>query len=132
MIPQDRDVVRYGYMRDDVRRRIRITVRQTLRPEDTVEIIDRQVRENAWVYPMLYDLRAIHADTPKAEVGALADYVREKVALHGARGPVAVVTRQIEMIAMARMYEAWVGFRVEVFWDIDEAERWLADPSRSR
>ena len=89
MTREDRSETRYSFIRDDVRRRIRIIVREPLQPVDTHALVDRQVSELAWRYGMLYDLRAVHAETPKAEVRALADYVGEQVAIYGARGPVA-------------------------------------------
>jgi hypothetical protein len=120
--------VQFDYVRDDGRRRIRIKAHQPLQGNDLIAIVDRQVREDAWAYGMLYDLRAVSGATPKGDLREVADHVLAYVTLHGARGAVALVTRTVDMIGTGQMYAflgARAGIKVEVFWDLAEAERWL-------
>jgi hypothetical protein len=119
---------RFEYVRDDARRRIRVTAHQPLRAEDFIAIVDRQVREHTWAYGILYDLRAVHEATSKADARSGADHLRNYVTVHGTRGAVALVTRTVDMVGTGQMYAflgAKIGFHVEVFWDLDAAERWL-------
>jgi hypothetical protein len=122
------DLPPFEYHRDDARRRIRITAREPLQGGDLTSIVDRQAREDTWTFAVLYDLRATHGATLRADAIAVAEHVRRYVDVHGARGPVALVTRRIDMVAAGQIYAldgAKRGFSVEVFWDLDEADRWL-------
>jgi hypothetical protein len=119
---------RFDYVRDDARRRIRVTAHQPLQGDDLIAIVDRQVHEDTWSYGFLYDLRAVQGTTPKADVRAVADHVLTHVQVQGPRGPVALVTRTVDTVATLQIYaflSAKTGVTVEVFWDLDEAERWL-------
>ena len=52
--------------------------------------------------------------------------VRELIAAHGPRGPVAVVVRESSPISSAQMDV--FGHKTEcidVFWDVDDAQQWL-------
>ena len=119
---------RFDYARDDAQRRIRITAREPLQAIDLIAIIARQAREETWTYGLLYDLRAIQAITSRVDASTVADYVRHQVMRYGSRGPVALVTRHIDVVGMGQIYAflgAKAGVSVEVFWDFDEAEKWL-------
>jgi hypothetical protein len=127
--------VGFDYVRDDGRRRIRITANQPLQGDDLIAIVERQVREDAWTYGILYDLRAVSGATPKGDVRAVADHVLALVTVHGPRGAVALVTRTIDMVGTGQMYAflgARAGIKVEVFWDLIEAERWLDEQQLPR
>jgi len=118
----------FNYVRDDARRRIRVTIHQWLPLEDLTAIIDRQAREGTWSYAMIYDARCLHGPAPTADTAKLVDYVLAHVARLGPRGPVAFVTRSADFVGVAHRYARVgekVGFEVEAFWDLDEAERWL-------
>jgi hypothetical protein len=68
-----------------------------------------------------------------ADVVAVADHVRDYTAAHGERGPVAMVTRNIEMLGAGQIYAfqgAKRGYSVELFWDVPEAEGWLDQQAR--
>jgi hypothetical protein len=126
----DEGVSRYIYGRDDNRRRLRITAIAPLRAEDLILIVDRQAAEGTWSYGLVYDVRAVEmtAPPPPEEARAIAQHVLEYTQVYGQRGSVALVTRQSNMIALGQMYAALgakIGFRVEVFWDLDDAEAWL-------
>jgi hypothetical protein len=120
---------RFEYVRDDQRRRIFVVAHEPLLSDDLLAIIDRQLRENTWAYGMLYDVRAIQQDTSKLETRALAEYVRAQVARYGPRGSLAIVTSVPATMAVGQTYGFYlganIGFRVEVFHDAAEAERWL-------
>jgi Mg-chelatase subunit ChlI len=122
----------YDYVRDDEKRRISVLVRTALPPEDFVRIIDRQAQEQTWSYAMLYDLRAVSAPLSKQDYDTLAAEVFRHVAVHGDRGPVAVVTTSADAIGAIQLY-AYVleraGVNLQVFWDLSEADRWLDDPA---
>jgi LmbE family N-acetylglucosaminyl deacetylase len=120
--------VRFDYARDDARRRIRVTAHQPLEADDLIAIVDRQVREQTWTYGVLYDLRALQVARLKGDLRKVADHVLAAVTAHGRRGSVALVARAAEIVGSGQMYAflgARIGFSVEVFWDLDEAEQWL-------
>lgn len=119
--------VRYEYLRDDAHRRVRVTLRVPLDPSDYVAIIDRQASEGAWTFGLLYDLRFVQEPTASADNDQISERVRTHMAVLGKRGPVAIVTREVAVIARSQSYAAHVtrGYDVEVFWDVDEAEDWL-------
>jgi hypothetical protein len=118
----------YSYNRDDARRRVTVVARDELTRDDFMAILDRQVSENTWSYAVLYDLRDMsHAVVP-ADVDAIAARVYRYLMVHGARGPVAVVTTAFEVIGATRSYALGAtraGVEVQLFWDVPEAERWL-------
>jgi hypothetical protein len=119
---------RFEYTRDDARRRIRVTARETFNRDDLVAIVDRQLQDDAWSYGMLYDMRSLSDAISRADAIAFAEYVRECGIKHGPRGPVALVTRSMKIVGAGQAYAFDVGkqgFVVEVFWDIDEATAWL-------
>jgi hypothetical protein len=120
----------YEYIRDDARRRIRINVRDALTGADIIALVDRQASEGTWSYGVLYDMRAVKGAPPSnVETRAVADHVWTRVARYGPRGPVAIVTRAVDMVAVGHMYGYLLGttvpFELETFRELDAAERWL-------
>jgi hypothetical protein len=118
----------FDYVRDDARRRIRVTTHHWLPLEDLTAIIDRQAGEGTWSYGMIYDLRCLRGPAPTGDAPKLVDYILAQITRLGPRGPVAFVTRSADLLGIAYRYarvSEKVGFEVEVFWDLDEAERWL-------
>jgi hypothetical protein len=121
-------LARFDYLRDDTQRRIRVTARESLQAADVMAVIDRQALEKAWAYGLLYDVRAVHIVAPRRDAGRVAQYVQSYVRVHGARGPVALVTRQTDILETGQLYAslgAKVGFEFKMFGDLAEAERWL-------
>jgi hypothetical protein len=115
------------YERDDLRRRITVTVKGDCDVDEIVATVDRQASESTWHYSRLYDTRGLHAAPTTAQIKALLGHVRERTRVQGPRGPVAVVTDHHAVYGMVRMYMS-LGENdgtVEVFRDIAEAERWL-------
>jgi hypothetical protein len=115
------------YERDDLRRRITVTLEGRFDVDEIVAAIDRQASERTWHHSRLYDARRLHEAPSSAQIRALLGHVRERTRMHGPRGPVAVVTDHLAVYGMVRMYMS-LGENdgtVEVFRDIAEADSWL-------
>jgi hypothetical protein len=118
----------FEYERDDAKRRIRVTARRALQPDEFRAIVDRQVQEQTWAYALLYDLRRMSEAVARSDADMLAAYVYRYLITHGSRGPVAVVTTSFGVLGAAQVYAtntSRAGVEVHVFWDVFEAERWL-------
>lgn len=123
----------FTYVRDDTRRRIRVTARGTLARADFIAIVDRQAVEHTWSYALVYDLRMMPAAGTRDDADAVAAHVFRYLIAEGPRGPVAAVTTSASMIAAAQVYAfiaARAGVEVQVFWDLDEADRWIDERQR--
>jgi hypothetical protein len=118
----------YQYARDDAARRIKITLTDPLTVVERIAAVEQQVADDAWRYGTLIDARhlAVYAPKPK-EMQAVVARVAEFVAEYGPRGPVAVVSNRAAVISAGQMYNHFGGKRnaVEVFWDLDEARKFL-------
>jgi len=118
----------YQYARDDTARRIRITLTDPLTLAERIAAVEQQVADHAWRYGTLVDARelAVYKPTP-TEMRAVVARVAEFVAEYGPRGPVAIVSNRPTVISAGQMYNHFGGKRnvVEVFWDLDEARRFL-------
>ena len=115
------------YERDDARRRIVVTMQGPYALPDFLAVIERQQVDHAWAYRALYDLRGMTGHPTSADL-------RQSMSLAAQadqpRGRVAVVTADPVMYRRACTYAA-LGrsmMTMEVFRDVDEAERWLDEP----
>ena len=118
----------FDYVRDDHRRRIRVTVRAQMTRRDWLAIIDRQASDGTWSYGLLYDFRQMMEPVPREDAEAAALRVRQHVLGKGPRGPLAVVAERPDVLSRSEGYgflHKRSGIRLEVFWDVEEAERWL-------
>jgi hypothetical protein len=72
-------------------------------------------------------MRSQSAAAGPGDIRAFSARVGELVATHGARGPIAVIARDASPIAGAELHLIYGGKResVEVFWDLDDGQRWL-------
>jgi hypothetical protein len=116
------------YARDDVHRRIVVTITGEAHTADVLGVIERQVADDAWQYGMLYDSREDTSAPSSADLRAVVDVVGRHIAQLGPRGPVAIVTSQPMNYGMARMYSTLgepVHINVEVFRELADAEAWL-------
>jgi hypothetical protein len=115
------------YVRDDVARRIKVTVIDPITVVDLIASVERQLAEDAWHYGLLVDMRAQAAAAGSGDIRTFSSRVGEMVAAHGPRGPIAVIARDAMPIAGAELHLMYGGKResVEVFWDLDEGQRWL-------
>jgi hypothetical protein len=115
------------YARDDVRRRIRITLTGPLTLADLIASVERQLAEGNWLDGLLVDARATFPAPPPSDMRLFASHVLKLIATHGPRGPIAVVARDGSAIASAQLYLFFGGKTesLEVFWDLDHAQQWL-------
>jgi hypothetical protein len=115
------------YARDDVRRRIRITLTGPLTLADLIASVERQLAEGNWLDGLLVDARATFPAPPPSDMRLFASHVLKLIATHGPRGPIAVVARDASAIASAQLYLFFGGKTesIEVFWDLDDALQWL-------
>lgn len=116
------------YLRDDPRRRIRVTASDPLTVVEGLALVDRQVADGAWTYGMLYDATLLSDPLSMKDVTSILAHIRTLVEMHGRRGPIAIVSRAARVVGKSQAYAnlgAQTGLDIEVFWDTDEAERWL-------
>jgi hypothetical protein len=116
------------YVRDDAKRRITLTVSDPLTVEERITAVEHQLADGAWGYGLIIDARSMASFTPKlTEMQAAASRLAELVAVHGPRGPVALVSRQSSVIGASAMHNS-LGVKtpgVQVFWDMDDAQKFL-------
>ncbi len=112
------------YARDDAHKICRLTLTEPLALNDVTVALDRQVEDGAWDYATIVDARrAVLALAPSQN---LFEHVDELAAIHGAPGPVALVTRDgVGPTHLFSVKSTTAGRAFQVFWDIDEAEHWL-------
>lgn len=112
---------------DHAKRQIRLRSIAPLEAEDLKAALDRQLREGWWSYGTLADTRETHLAS--AAAGGLFRHLEAIVKQHGPCGPVAIVTRAPGGIASTQIFSfrsSEIGVRIEVFWDMPEAEAWLS------
>ena len=116
------------YERDDERQRIAVTSIGDVSLDETLALIDRQAREGAWSYSLLYDARASERIPTPADLQRLVLHVGNLTMKYGPRGRVAFVVVHRSHQKMAHHYErmaALTAADVRVFATIEEAELWL-------
>jgi hypothetical protein len=116
------------YERDDERRRIVIMTTGHVTGEEVRSTLDRQAKEGAWSYSVLYDARAGRNIPTIDDVRRLVLHVGELTCRYGPRGSVALVSSDPQLSKMGRAYAnlgELTSLDVKVFTDVDEAERWL-------
>jgi hypothetical protein len=115
--------------RDDIRCRIGWKATNPLTLHEVMAQLDRQLAEGAWRYGVVVDLRM--SILAPADRDALIARILALSGTHGAHGPVALVTNQPAGVANAQVFalRSKAANSVEVFWDIDEAQRWLDEIS---
>jgi hypothetical protein len=115
------------YVRDDVARRIRLTVTDPIAVVDMIASVERQLAENTWHYGLVVDMRAQSAEAAPGDIRMFSSRVGEMVAANGPRGPIAIIARNASPIAGSQMHLVYGGKKesVEVFWDLDDGQRWL-------
>ena len=97
-------------------------------PDEVREAVDRQVREGAWSYSVLYDVRAA-LNVPRPEdVRDLVLYIGALTTKYGPRGPVALISNSPQFFRIGRAYSTLgelTALDVEVFPTVEDAEEWL-------
>jgi hypothetical protein len=115
------------YERDDAIRRIVITVTGPLLVADILAVVDRQAYEGVWNYACLDDRRGMTTGPSTADVAPIARYIRQLETARGPRGPVAVVGDRTGSVEVYWRLSKHLGLPFEVFDNIGDAERWLAE-----
>lgn len=114
------------YVRDDATRRITLTLTDPLTVTELITAAERQLADGAWLYGLLVDARNTFVAFRPILVRLVAADLREFVTAHGPPGPIAIVATKSGAIK-ANIYlvfgEKTESF--EVFWDLDDARRWL-------
>jgi hypothetical protein len=115
------------YLQDDARHRILVRLSSPLTVADLIASVERQLAEGAWAYGLLVDSRSMLPPPKPLDIQAFLSRVRELIADHGPRGPVAIVAKDSAAISGAQMYMFFGGKTdsIEVFWDMDAAQQWL-------
>jgi hypothetical protein len=118
------------YERDDTRRRILIMTTGEVTSEEVRDTLERQAKDGAWSYSVLYDTRAGRNVPTIEDIRRLVLFVGQLTCRYGPRGPVAMVSGDPQLSRMARAYSnlgELTSLDVKVFTDVDAAERWLDD-----
>jgi hypothetical protein len=117
----------FQYARDDARRRITMTASDPLTMGERIAVLEHQLADDAWTYGVIIDARSMAPFRPKlTEMQAVTSRLAELVAVHGPRGPVAIVSRQTSVITASCLHNS-MGVRtpIEVFWQLDDAQTYL-------
>jgi hypothetical protein len=112
------------YVVDAERRLVRLSTTPPLTLHEVIAALARQITDGAWEYGLLVDGRRAVLSTRDAMT--LADHMRALARTHGPHGPIAFVNR--DDIAVAQRYAVRshaAGLPFEVFWDVQDAFRWL-------
>ena len=118
------------YVRDDQTRRVTVALTGDVSLAELMHVVDRQAAEGTWTYGLLYDARRVLTPAESREARMLVAHVAKVAAVHGQRGPVAIVTDRPATYGIVRMYSmlsdgAPQHLTVDVFRDPADAERWL-------
>ncbi len=119
------------YERDDVRRRVVVTVEGPFAVADFLAGIERQRGDGAWTYGMLYDLRGM---TGEPAIDDLRQFMSEAERTTQPPGPLALLATVPAIYGRACKYAALVRatLTVGVFRNVDEAEQWLTAQANAR
>jgi len=115
--------------RDDVRRRITITLSGPVALADVISFLNTQRSRDAWDYSVLYDARGMVVDLPPGDLQLVATHVGELSKVQG-RGRVAVVWATEAQRVFVERSAALVqpaGVQLGLFPDMDAADRWLKE-----
>ncbi len=122
------------YTVDHDKRRVTVIWHPPIDAQDVNAIVERQAHDGAWSYGVLHDTRANSTDTgASGATGPLLTTVTRLSQTHGPRGPVAIVAMP-QTVGLAQAYairgaKATAG-AIQVFWNREDAEAWLATLSR--
>jgi hypothetical protein len=116
------------YERDDVRRRVVVTVEGALQTSEMLAAIERQRAEDTWTYGALFDLRRVAGHPTVAELRDLMSQASVHPMTAGRPGPIALLANEATLYNRLCTYAALTQGKLtlEVFREADEADRWLA------
>ncbi len=120
-----------SYEIDAGARIVRATVRGDLSLEEDLQFLRSALADERWEpgFGILYDNRERGSVTTADYVKAAASFVEES---RDSLGPakVAVVVSRVVSVGLANMFAILtehMPVTTKVFWDIEEAERWLSE-----
>src|ERR1700674_5117884 len=96
------------YERDDVNRRVVVTVQGPFAVADFLAVMERQRADGAWTYGMLSDLRGM---TGEPAIDDLRQFLSEAARTTEPRGPVAILATAPAIYRRACTYAALVRSR---------------------
>jgi hypothetical protein len=116
------------YERVDARRRVVVTEHGVLKTSDMLAVIERQRAEDTWNYGTLFDLRRTAEPPTVAELRDLMSQAPVHPMAAGRPGPIALLATEAILYSRLCSYAALTQGKltIEVFRDVDEADRWLA------
>src|SRR5262245_34872070 len=91
-----------GYSRDDVRKRVVVTVDGLVQPLQVSTIVDRLVAEGAWCYSRLCTMEGQAHSSAVAALQVLLSYLPREISPDARRGPVAIVAADPAVYDRAR------------------------------
>jgi hypothetical protein len=116
------------YERNEAKRRVVETSVGTITLKDILNVLERQIADNAWSYGVLADARAATKGPTSAELHKVLMRIGALTLERGPRGRTAVVITDQKKAQMgekfARLSEL-AAYDVKVFDNIDAADRWL-------
>ena len=116
------------YERDDARRRVVVTIQGAFQLDDILAIMERLHSEDTWAYGLLYDLRHVDGYPTMEDLQHKLAQAATREG-EGPRGPVAFLATKPILYSRLCTYTALTrkttGAAVEVFRDLDEADKWL-------
>jgi len=112
------------YERDNVQRRVTVTIRGGYDASEILALLERHRVEDDWSYARLYDVRNL---TGRPTVEDLRQFMKLDKQ-HRPHGPEAILTSNPILYGLACTYAALAqsALKIEVFRDTDEAAQWLA------
>jgi hypothetical protein len=121
--------MRIDYFWDAARERLQLTAHGSVTLEDLVAVTERQAADGYWRSRVLYDARQRTgpALTP-SETKTLIALVESLSARHGPPGPTAILVADTAGYGVGLMYAIFgdsIERTIEIFTDLDTAERWL-------
>ena len=114
------------YDRDDVKRRVIVTLAGPFDLAATLAIVAYLAADDSWSYGILYDTHDLTGTPTMTELQMIVDRV-QSMSAQRPRGPVAVVTSDPTVYDMAQVYATRLEGKVSVavFRSLDEAGQWL-------
>jgi hypothetical protein len=119
-----------SYERRDAQGLVVLTFEGEFASNEIAEVMRRHDAESAWELAMLWDLRQMTGHPTTDDLWSFSRaYAHDPQEPSRRRGPVAVVTTDIEMYRRACLYVVMARPRldIDVFQSMDDAEQWLVN-----
>jgi hypothetical protein len=118
--------------RDDVKRCVVVTATGPFHSADVIDFLARQRDDGTWTYGLLFDARGMTGHPTIEDLRRLMNLHAERDPEQRPRGPLALLSSDASLYAIASVCAALGGTKrkVEVFRECNEAEAWLAAQTR--